>query len=162
VEQAHALAPKREFRVSVAPSVPAVLVDAAWIQKVLGNLLGNAIKYSAAEQPIFLSAEHQGEMVAISVADRGVGIDPLEQGMIFDKFYRGRQFREQSTRNRVAGTGMGLAISQAIVNAHGGGITVTSQPGHGTVFTFTVPAAEGERIGEPASQRLNGTAVSTE
>jgi two-component system sensor histidine kinase KdpD len=57
---------------------------------------------------------------------------------------------------------MGLAISQAIVNAHGGGITVTSQPGHGTVFTFTVPAAEGERIGEPASQRLNGTAVSTE
>ena len=67
--------------------------------------------------------------------------------MIFDKFYRGRQFREQSTRNRIAGTGMGLAISRAIVNAHGGAITMTSQLGHGSVFTFTVPAAH-----EPAAQ----------
>jgi len=80
-------------------------------------------------------------MVAVSVTDRGVGIDPLEQGMIFEKFYRGRQFRGQSTRSRVAGTGMGLAISKAIVSAHGGEITVTSQPERETVFTLTVPAA---------------------
>jgi two-component system sensor histidine kinase KdpD len=73
-------------------------------------------------------------MLAISVADRGLGIDPLEQGMIFDKFYRG-----QSQRTRVAGTGMGLAIARSIVNAHGGSITVTSQIGHGSVFTFTLP-----------------------
>jgi two-component system sensor histidine kinase KdpD len=98
-------------------------------------------------------------MVAISVADRGIGIDGLEQGMIFDKFYRGRQFRDQTTRNRVAGTGMGLAISKAIVNAHGGTITVTSQLGHGTVFTFTVPAAvPGERVSEPAAQQVSESA----
>jgi two-component system sensor histidine kinase KdpD len=156
LEQLRVLAPKREFRVSVAGSVPPVLADAAWIQKVLGNLLGNAIKYSDPQQSIFVSAEQQGEMVAISVADRGIGIDPLEQGMIFDKFYRGRQFRDQTTRNRVGGTGMGLAISKAIVNAHGGAITVTSQLGHGTVFTFTVPAAvHGDRVSEPAGQQVS-------
>jgi two-component system sensor histidine kinase KdpD len=151
VEQARALAPKREFRMSMADNIPPVMVDAAWIQKVLGNLLGNAIKYSGADQPVFISAELQGEMVAISVADRGVGIDPLEQGMIFDKFYRGRQFRAQSTPNRVAGTGMGLAISKAIVGAHGGSITLTSQAGHGTVFTFTVPT-----VGEQESGVIPG------
>ena len=157
VEQLRVLAPKREFRISVAASVPPVLVDAAWIQKVLGNLLGNAIKYSGPQEPIFISAERQGEMVAISVADRGIGIDSLEQSMIFDKFYRGRQFREQSTRNRVAGTGMGLAISKAIVNAHGGAITLTSQLGHGSVFTFTVPAVA-EPAHEPAPQGVGETA----
>ena len=78
-------------------------------------------------------------MLAISVADRGTGIDPLEQGMIFDKFYRG-----PSQRNQVSGTGMGLAICRAIVNAHGGTIGVTSQLGHGSVFTFTLPIATPE------------------
>ena len=151
VEQLRVLAPKRDFHVEIAASVPPVMVDAAWIQKVLANLIGNAIKYSNPQEPIFVSAEPQGNMVAISVADRGFGIDPLEQGMIFDKFYRGRQFREQSARTRIAGTGMGLAISKAIVNAHGGSITLTSQLGHGTVFTFTVPAA-GEPSPEPAPE----------
>jgi len=152
VEQARAWAPRREFRISVATDVPLVMVDGAWIQKVLGNLLGNAIKYSAAEEPVFVSAEEQGEMVAISVADRGVGIDPLEQGMVFEKFYRGRQFRGESPRSRVAGTGMGLAISKAIVSAHGGNITVTSQPGHGAVFTFTVPSVSRETGKMPGAE----------
>jgi two-component system sensor histidine kinase KdpD len=85
---------------------------------------------------VYVSADQQGDTVAISVADRGAGIDPLEQGMIFDKFYRG-----QSQRSRVSGTGMGLAIARSIVNAHGGTISVTSQLGHGSVFTFTLPIA---------------------
>ena len=157
VGQLRVVAPKRDLRISVAASIPPVLVDAAWIQKVLGNLLGNAIKYSAPQEPIFVSAEQKGEMVAISVADRGIGIDSLEQSMIFDKFYRGRQFREQSARNRIAGTGMGLAISRAIVNAHGGAITLTSQLGHGSVFTFTVPAA-GEQASESAGQPVSESA----
>jgi two-component system sensor histidine kinase KdpD len=80
-------------------------------------------------------------MLAISVADRGAGIDPLEQGMIFDKFYRGRTYRDPAEHNRISGTGMGLAICRAIVTAHGGSIGVTSQLGHGSVFTFTLPVA---------------------
>jgi len=141
VEEARAVQPRREFQISAATGMPSVIVDAGWMQKVLGNLLGNAMKYSAVAEPVLVSAQAQGDMVAVSVTDRGVGIDPLEQGMIFEKFYRGRQFRGHSTRSRVAGTGMGLAISKAIVSAHGGEITVTSQPERGTVFTFTVPAA---------------------
>jgi two-component system sensor histidine kinase KdpD len=71
-----------------------------------------------------------------SVADRGPGIDDYEQGLIFDKFYRGRD-----QRLRVEGTGMGLAIAKAIVEAHGGQIGVTSQLGHGSVFYFNLPLA---------------------
>jgi two-component system, OmpR family, sensor histidine kinase KdpD len=139
VEQARMASPAREFRVSLSASLPRVTADAAWIHKVLANLLGNAVKYSPADQPIYVSAEAQGDMLAISVADRGAGIDPLEQGMIFDKFYRGRSYRDPAERNRISGTGMGLAICRAIVTANGGAIGVTSQPGHGSVFTFTLP-----------------------
>jgi two-component system sensor histidine kinase KdpD len=133
--------PTRDLRIAVSPTLPAILADAAWIEKVLLNLLANATKYSPATQPIFVSANLQGNTIAISVADRGAGIDPFEQGMIFDKFYRGQSYRDPANRNRVSGTGMGLAIARAIVNAHGGAISVTSQLGHGSVFTFTVPVA---------------------
>ena len=136
IAQCRLTCPARDFRVSLSSSLPPVLADPAWIGKVLANLLGNAVKYSPPEQPIFVTAEPQGDFLAISVADRGAGIDPLEQGMIFDKFYRG-----QGQRSRVGGTGMGLAIARAIVNAHGGTIGVTSQIGHGSVFTFTLPIA---------------------
>ena len=116
--------------------LPKVLADASWVERVLCNLLDNAAKYSPPGQPITVSAEQRADMVAISVADRGVGIEPLEQELIFDKFYRG-----QSQRYRVSGTGMGLAICRAIVEAHHGTISVVSQPEHGSVFTFTLPTA---------------------
>jgi two-component system sensor histidine kinase KdpD len=146
VERARVIAPSREIRMAIASTLPAVFVDPAWIQKVLANLLGNALKYSAPETPVFISADRQGDTVAISVADRGAGIDPMEQSMIFDKFYRG-----QGQRARISGTGMGLAISRAIVNAHGGTINVTSQLNHGSVFTFTVPiAAQPSSLETPA------------
>jgi two-component system sensor histidine kinase KdpD len=136
VDECREAHPAREMRVSLANTLPNVLADAEWIHKVLANLLENAVKYSPASQPIFVSADRQGAMVAISVADRGAGIEPLEQEMIFDKFYRG-----QGQRERISGTGMGLAICRAIVDAHGGTIGVTSQQGHGSVFTFTLPIA---------------------
>jgi two-component system sensor histidine kinase KdpD len=132
--------PTRELHLAISIALPAVLVDAAWIEKVLANLLANATKYSPADQPIFVSADRQGDMIAISIADRGAGIDPFEQAMIFDKFYRSQSYRDPANRNRVSGTGMGLAIARAIVIAHGGAIEVTSQLGHGSVFTFTLPA----------------------
>ena len=120
--------------VNLPSNPPPVDADPIWIQKLLGNMLENAAKYSAAGQPIFVSAEIRGPMIACSIADRGLGIDPLEQSLIFDKFYRAR-----NRAHHTPGTGMGLAICRAIVEAHGGTISVTSQPGHGSVFTFTLP-----------------------
>ncbi len=116
--------------------LPAALMDVAWIKKVLQHLLENAAKYSPSGSAIFLSSEVRDHRLVTSVADRGAGIDDLERAMVFDKFYRG-----QSQRYRVQGTGMGLAIVKAIVEAHGGRIEVTSQLGHGSVFSFTLPLA---------------------
>lgn len=128
---------KHTVQSTFPPSLPSVSCDPVYLQKVLANLLENAAKYSADGSPIFLSAERNAVGVAISVADRGVGIDPEEQSLIFDRFYRA------APRNgRVSGTGMGLAISRAIVDAHHGSITVTSQPGHGCVFTVSLPIVQ--------------------
>jgi len=120
--------------------LPPAMMDAAWITKVLRHLLENAVKYSQPGSPIFVSSEVKGDRLVTNVADRGSGIDDLEQSLIFDKFYRG-----QSQRYRVQGTGMGLAIVKAIVEAHGGRISVTSQLGQGSVFSFGLPLA-GERL----------------
>ena len=115
-------------------SLPPVEMDLERIAKVLQHLLENAAKYSAEGSPIFISAEASQGRIVTSVADRGVGVDDLERMMIFDKFYRG-----QGQRYRVQGTGMGLAIAKAIVEAHGGTIDVTSQSGQGSVFSFSLP-----------------------
>jgi len=128
------------FEVRLPRQLPQVLADSTWIERVLGNLLENAAKYSPVGRPIIVSAEPHADTVAISVADQGVGIEPIEQDLIFDKFYRG-----QSQRYRVSGTGMGLAICRAIVEAHHGSISVVSQPGQGSVFTFALPAVESNR-----------------
>jgi len=121
-------------------SLPLVVIDLERIAKVLQHLLENAAKYSAETSPIFISAEVVGGQLVTSVADRGAGIDDLERMMIFDKFYRG-----QGQRYRVQGTGMGLAIAKAIVEAHGGSIDVTSQPAQGSVFSFRLPLQQSGR-----------------
>ena len=126
----------RRIIVNVNPEVPPVHADANRTKDILVQLIDNAHLYSPKDQPITISADLIGDCVALSVADRGPGIDPFEQGLIFDKFYRGRDQRYQ-----VRGTGMGLPIAKAIVTAHGGAISVTSQLGHGSVFSFTLPVA---------------------
>jgi len=124
-------------QVRLADNLPPVMMDVVWIQKVLQHLIENAAKYSDPVAPIFISSEASNNRLITSVADRGAGIDDMERSMIFDKFYRG-----QSQRYRVQGTGMGLAIVKAIVEAHGGRIEVTSQLGHGSVFSFGLPVAK--------------------
>ena len=117
------------------PEEITVRLDADRIKEVMVQLLENAAKYSASESPIRITAEMKGGNLEMSVADQGAGIDDMEQALIFDKFYRGK-----NQRYRVQGTGMGLAIAKAIVEAHGGKIGVTSQLGCGSVFYFLLPA----------------------
>lgn len=131
---------RHPVEVRLPASLPRVMADPVWMEKVLDNLIENAAKYSNPDTPIFISAEIDSGQVACSIADRGFGIDPLEQSLIFDKFYRSPNRRPVSS-----GTGMGLAICRAIVEAHGGRIWVTSQPGQGSVFTFTLAVAPPER-----------------
>jgi two-component system sensor histidine kinase KdpD len=123
-------------KVTVSADIPPVRMDLERIIEVLTQLLDNASKYSPADSPIYVSAEQDGSMVVTSVADHGPGIDEMEQEMIFEKFYRGR-----NQRMLIQGTGMGLPIAKAIVELHGGKIAVVSQPGHGSVFSFSLPVA---------------------
>lgn len=124
------------IEIRLPADLPLVRMDEARIKEVLMHLLENAAKYSPADAPIQITGEVRNRQLMTSVSDRGGGIDDFEQGLIFDKFYRGR-----NQRMTVQGTGMGLAIARAIIEAHHGTIGVTSQLGHGSVFYFTLPVA---------------------
>lgn len=127
----------RVVEIKVSPNIPEVLADQIRAKEVLVKLIDNANLYSPHGRPIVISAEQTANYVTTSVADRGPGIDDLEQSMIFDKFYRGKDQRYQ-----VRGTGMGLPIAKAIIAAQGGTISVMSQLGQGSVFSFTLPVAD--------------------
>lgn len=118
------------------PALPHVNADPVMIGKVLCNLLENAAKYSTAGSPIQISAEQKDGFIVMSVADHGVGIDPFEQSLVFDRLYRSRTHSQQKP-----GTGMGLPISRAIIESHHGTLSVTSQLGYGSVFSFSLPLA---------------------
>ena len=122
--------------VRIPAGLPNARMDSAHIKEVMVHLLENAAKYSPAGAPIRITTEarNSDQTITVNIADRGPGIDDFEQSLVFEKFYRGRNQRVQ-----VHGTGMGLAICKAIVEAHGGHLGVTSQLGHGSVFYFSLP-----------------------
>jgi two-component system sensor histidine kinase KdpD len=124
------------LEVTIPQTLPAVRMDVDRITEVLVHLLDNAAKYSPPETPIHLTVEQRDSEVLTSVADHGPGVDEIEQEMIFEKFYRGR-----NQRMLIQGTGMGLAIAKAIVELHGGKMGVTSQLGRGSLFYFSLPTA---------------------
>jgi two-component system sensor histidine kinase KdpD len=140
LEQCRGILGKRRVQLRIPENLPPVSVDLDRMRQALVQLLDNAHRYSPEEQPIVISAEVSGNSLLTSVADRGPGIEDLEQGLIFDKFYRGRD-----QRYRVQGTGMGLPIAKAIVEAQGGTIGVISQLGKGSVFHFSLPIDRGPR-----------------
>jgi two-component system, OmpR family, sensor histidine kinase KdpD len=124
----------RPVDIRVEANLPPVRADVERAKEAMVQFIDNANLYSPKDQPITITAELTGDAVTTSVADRGPGIDEFEQTMIFDKFYRGKD-----QRYLVRGTGMGLPIAKAIIAAHQGSVSVTSQLGHGSVFSFTLP-----------------------
>ena len=131
----------RRVRLHIPQSLPAADVDFEFIQQVLKQLLDNAVKYSPPGSPLTIAAGVAGEKIVISVADHGKGIPEAEQARIFEKFYRGR-----ASRDETLGTGLGLSIAKGIIEAHGGKIWVTSQPGQGSIFSFALPVAKKELV----------------
>jgi two-component system, OmpR family, phosphate regulon sensor histidine kinase PhoR len=127
-----------QLKRSVAPGLPPVLADREALSEALLNLLNNAYKYTGPEKRIEVRATRNGPSVFLSVVDDGPGIPPREQKRVFDKFYRAP---DPLSRN-IEGTGLGLAIVKHIVSAHGGKVSVQSEPGTGTTFTIALPAAE--------------------
>ncbi|HYT37296.1 MAG TPA: ATP-binding protein, partial [Ktedonobacteraceae bacterium] len=115
--------------------LPPVQLDYLQIDQVLTNLIENAVRYTPSDSPIEISAHVQGDQMVISIADRGPGIPPADLERVFDKFYRvlGR------TAGRPTGSGLGLAVSRGLVEAHGGRIWAENREGGGAVFRFTLP-----------------------
>jgi two-component system, OmpR family, sensor histidine kinase KdpD len=134
LEDAKASLENHPKEILISPDLPMVRMDVQRIREVLMHLLDNAGKYSAPGAPVKVTAEVKSDRLVISVADRGAGIDSLEQTLIFDKFYRGG--RERYT---APGTGMGLPIAKVIMRAHGGDIGVVSQLSSGSVFSISLP-----------------------
>ncbi|MEA2762537.1 MAG: hypothetical protein QOD47_1821 [Gemmatimonadaceae bacterium] len=119
---------------SIAENLPAVLADAARIQQVLSNLVGNAVKFTPREGQITIAADPIEGEVRFAVIDTGPGIPPEQMPHIFGRFWQAR-----SSDRR--GIGLGLAIAKGIVEAHNGRIWVESQVGFGSTFYFTLPSA---------------------
>jgi two-component system sensor histidine kinase SenX3 len=114
----------------------AVLGSAEQLALAVGNLVANAIAYSAEGSTVVLSAAHAGDRVEIAVADRGIGIPAEEVDRIFERFYRLDPARQRST----GGTGLGLSIVKHVAASHGGDVRVWSAPGQGSTFTLSLPA----------------------
>jgi signal transduction histidine kinase len=123
-------------------TLPPVLGDESALRRVFQNLLGNAIKYGASGGWIGLRATASGREVRITIADRGIGIAPAEQAQIFQPFYR----TPDVIAMQIQGAGLGLSLVTRIVEAHGGRISVRSEPGQGSAFTVHLPAASEESV----------------
>lgn len=125
---------QRLLSVDIPKGLPTIAADRGSLSEVLVNLVDNALKYSNDGGHIIVSAKADGDFVTCTVQDFGVGIPGSVIGSIFNKFYRSHR-----SRHAVAGTGLGLYITKAIVESHGGQISVKSTEGQGTVFTFSIP-----------------------
>lgn len=132
----------RTVVVEIASSLPRFQADPNLITLVISHLLGNALKYSSTTLPITISGRAEGSNLLIVVIDKGPGIRAEYQERIFERFYR-----IPESRDRIPGSGMGLAIARQIVEAHKGIIWVESEPGKGSRFSFSLPLAEGDSIG---------------
>ncbi|HUQ23551.1 MAG TPA: ATP-binding protein [Gaiellaceae bacterium] len=146
-----AQSPKHRLEVDLPERPLTVRGDPNRLAQVVGNLLSNAIKYSPDGGLVEVVAANTGESVRIAVRDRGRGIPADQQSRIFTKFFRG-----DAGATGITGTGLGLAVSREIVEAHGGSIGFDSDPGEGTTFWLELPGPNGEQMTTDAKTEVGG------
>ncbi|MDB5163125.1 MAG: putative Histidine kinase [Candidatus Saccharibacteria bacterium] len=132
--QLRASSQARSLAVTIPDGLPNIAADTASLSEVFANLIDNAIKYSNDGGVINVIATSKGDTVEIAIEDFGIGMPGNVVSNLFQKFYRSHRSRES-----VAGTGIGLYISKAIVESHGGNISVRSEDGKGSTFTVSLP-----------------------
>jgi signal transduction histidine kinase len=135
VERFQVQTAKHKFKLNFPAGFPVIQGDEARLRRVLDNLLSNAVKYSPDGGMIEVGGHASDNMVTVYVRDQGVGIRLTEQEHIFDRFYR----VDSALSRKTQGTGLGLYLAKAIVEAHNGSIHVESKPGEGSTFYFTLP-----------------------
>jgi len=129
---------QQTFTLHLPPQDFIVLGDANRVTQILTNLLSNAHKYTPDGGSIDLSVENIGSVVSIAITDTGIGLSMEEQSRLFTRFYRAHN----TTTKSVSGTGLGLTITRMLVEMQGGEIHVSSEPGHGSTFRFTLLVCE--------------------
>lgn len=126
---------QQQLEIVVAPSMPLLWIDPLRIRQVVFNLVSNAIKFSPPGSRVQLAAAIEGAQVRISCTDHGIGIAAADLPRLFHEFER----IESRASQGIKGTGLGLALSRHLVELHGGEIVVSSEPGVGSTFSFTIP-----------------------
>ena len=124
--------------VALPPGKVEVFGDRQHLSQLVDNLLDNAIKYTPEKGKIQVRLRAEGGEMVLEVEDSGIGISPQYQQRVFERFYRVDKARSQS----LGGTGLGLSIVKNIAERHGGNVSVNSQLGVGSVFTFRMPLAQ--------------------
>lgn len=135
---------ERNVQTYLPEDLPPVELDYLEIDQVLTNLIENAVRYTPVGSPIEISAQVDGGQMKISVADHGPGVSPSKMEHIFDKFYRVLDIQRDGTHP--TGSGLGLAVSRGLVEAHGGRIWVENRGDGGAIFRFTLPIGKAEGI----------------
>jgi PAS domain S-box-containing protein len=135
VQQFRTQTSRHTFELDFAPGFPEVQADPERLRQVLNNLLSNAIKYSPDSGKIIVSGRYDDQQVYVAVSDQGIGIPAGERDRIFDRFYR----VDSALSRRTQGAGLGLYLAKSVVEAHRGRIWVSSSPGQGSTFVFSLP-----------------------
>jgi signal transduction histidine kinase len=130
-------AKRQRLRLDVGEALPAVWADQDRVTQILTNLISNAHKYTLSGGSITVAARRDDGFVRVDVSDTGIGLSPEDQAQLFTKFFRAHDRSPQA-----GGTGLGLVITRLLVELHGGRITVSSAPGQGSTFSFSLPAVE--------------------
>jgi signal transduction histidine kinase len=125
----------RQINFHLSPVSITIKADSNRLKQILLNLIDNAVKYSEPDTPITVKLNQQAKQAVLQISDHGIGIPLPDQARIFERFYRVDEARSRTT----GGTGLGLSIVKTLVEAMGGNITLTSQPGKGTTFVVIFP-----------------------